>query len=1109
MSDISIKLSNSMANLIKLDAPNFKTVKDAQDAAKNIKGNEVIVKNDDGSFSLYSMDKQNEGQILEMAKKGNTADFDPRIVAFMKTEAFSQEKRIDVNDASSEAGLSGKVKGENIKDFVDVKLASQAEVNKFTSIDNAKEAAKVRGDSITAIVLNDDGSFSLFDVNSKDKMTSVLDAASKTVNGETSIYNKKVMAFVENTTSLFGAKTSNATDVAGAEDSKKTILDNVAKDKEYLSKYVGNSLNYSPSLSLNMFNKPMFGLNPSVNSPLGLNLSLDAFGLNTSLSTQSELTLKTPSLLNSSLDSIGLGGFDFLNLSLGNTQDTTSQVSSSVTTKEATLPEVKLENFYNIDDKGQLTTLDSSKLNAFFAGLENIDVSKYKDVLGEDITKIFTDKSLQGKIKDLLNNPNIQNDNNIKTQLNTSLASLNTIASAIQSGKVNGDILNGLLKSEVTFVTTANDDSKKVHRGNISNLIQDLSFGADYSKQFEDLAKNNQKAISLPKFYEICSNAEQVLIAEKEKELKSKDINTNGEPIIIPRKELFTQVSKELTNELTNASKVANVAQDKFGTVLNDKNFMNGFKASLSMLIDRLEEKNYPNVDLTNLNKILDNSSKLSSEDLINQVYAELDKLAIANPAVSTETPATSTDKSTFLTSKGYFEKNVETLKKISSLEGEQKKNMEDILKTMRDIKTSLMGRPESKQIRELIAPFMEQYEATLNALLQNPNDRDANIAMALLSNNFQQIFDTLCSSNTKPEQILETSKIKANAFATLSKKLAQNPSPAELEDAINIYFNTLEKENSKEKINPLLEKRNPLLEERTSILLMIRNSQDLPVLKGADVDISEKAASAPLTLPKTGISYGVNVATVTSTGTTDEKTSEESATRISKKASPASSVFKGMEVAATSFSKMLNVAKVSEFAFVQEQAIKLLKTDTFQKFLGQNSSLLNKALELYTAKSEYNTGTLNLTGKTGVSTETIKSVGDSLSSDYAKLLQFHDINNEYMGSIVNDLIEQAQKLTDELDLSVNVDFTSADLLKSFRDIIAKLDFEIRSENQSDAMNKTITDSFLTYLKDNKDEQDSLDKLREKLLNLDVTKGVPTNLRESYNQVINFLNKLA
>jgi len=108
----------------------------------------------------------------------------------MKTEAFSQEKRIDVNDASSEAGLSGKVKGENIKDFVDVKLASQAEVNKFTSIDNAKEAAKVRGDSITAIVLNDDGSFSLFDVNSKDKMTSVLDAASKTVNGETSIYKK-------------------------------------------------------------------------------------------------------------------------------------------------------------------------------------------------------------------------------------------------------------------------------------------------------------------------------------------------------------------------------------------------------------------------------------------------------------------------------------------------------------------------------------------------------------------------------------------------------------------------------------------------------------------------------------------------------------------------------------------------------------------------------------------------------------------------------------------------------------------------------------------------------------------------------------------------------
>lgn len=133
----------------------FNSLKEAQDAAKNHKGSESIVRNDDGSYSLHTItDNPNqEKQVIEMAKKGETSMFSPKVVEFSLQGTFYDtalkvENSVGEKDFLSEAG--SEIRGAYLE-------ASKTGKNEFASEEDAIAAAKLHS-GIEAVVKGQDAS---------------------------------------------------------------------------------------------------------------------------------------------------------------------------------------------------------------------------------------------------------------------------------------------------------------------------------------------------------------------------------------------------------------------------------------------------------------------------------------------------------------------------------------------------------------------------------------------------------------------------------------------------------------------------------------------------------------------------------------------------------------------------------------------------------------------------------------------------------------------------------------------------------------------------------------------------------------------------------------
>lgn len=130
----------------------FNSLSQAQEAAKSHKGNESIVRNDDGSYSLHSItnNPNQEKQIIEMAQKGETSMFNPKVVEFSLQGTFYDnavkvENSVGEKDFLSEAG--SEIRGAYLE-------GSKLGKNEFASEDEAIAAAKLHT-GIEAVVKGD------------------------------------------------------------------------------------------------------------------------------------------------------------------------------------------------------------------------------------------------------------------------------------------------------------------------------------------------------------------------------------------------------------------------------------------------------------------------------------------------------------------------------------------------------------------------------------------------------------------------------------------------------------------------------------------------------------------------------------------------------------------------------------------------------------------------------------------------------------------------------------------------------------------------------------------------------------------------------------------
>jgi len=1183
MSDISIRLNNDVtANLIKIESKPFNTVKDAEEAAKKRTGNEVIVQNDDGSFSLYEMDKKNEAQILSMAKKGNTSDFDPKIVGFMKSE-FLQEKKIEVHDSGFQVDLGGKIKGANIKDFVSVDLANEAKDNKFSSLENAKEAAKVRGDSITAVVLNDDLTYSLYEVDrdpikAQQQMNSILNSAQQAEKGEFAYYNEKVMCFVENKTSLLGTKTSNTKDVAGyqniqTEVKNKKELSNLNLNLNLMtpmlfpaSLSLGLMLN-SNNFNLSLFNdlkldvptldfgfKPQFGFQqPSLDTGLQLNTSL--FG-----------EIQKPTFgFNSSLTSM-LGGINLSDIPKQDDIKPETKPEVKPETKSETKPETKPENFFKLDaTSGNLGGLNTEKLDTFIAEIKNIDITKYKDVLGKEISDMLNPEMLD-KMKTLLNDPTL--DSAVKAHLNASLFALTGIVGSVKSGMPIEDV-KASLDRMMGFPSVDNNGKQQMSENSIGNLVKDLNFGINYVDKLATLKKDGGEAMSLSEIYKICNETEQAMIRTERRQLQSQGEPTNT-PIIIPRENLFKQVETRLnamvipdrTSSLNIPVKDAS-GKETFVNLVDDKKFIEEFKKTTKNFIDTLPESQ----ERTNLINLLENKD-ISPKDLINSVYTEFDKMSVKIPkilnnfdksivnltgrfssatidkaselgdvlkderfvdnfvgfareiatglpdgpektnlinllenkdsmnpkdlinSVYAEIEKISAKKS-YLDISGHFNKSIVFLAQATKLSDGERAKVEEMIRNTQDA-ISLLSSGDNKNIQS-IKSVLGMYERTLSDFLQKPSNENR-VKVEAMKETFTGFIQILN---------VEYAKAKADGNVTDTEKNDIQKLVNEKIDKFMEFFNTLNSDKI-DNFRAIAEKfsQNP---EIVNKLCKIYETPPMIAASGRNLATGDGSS----------VGSGKSLATGdgSSVGSGESNTGDASVgSGKSLATGDGSSVESGKSNNGVSMIELSNQAKETVVDLLKDEGMnalnKFLSSDVMLKqFTGMNElSALTK--ELSSVTKEFNNNKINLFGSMGISSEAVKSVGDDLAKEGDRLLELHDINNEYMGVAVNDLIKQAAKLAAELDLSVNVEYTTVDLLKSFRDIIAKLDIEMRSANRDDVAGRAITEAFLTYLKENKEEQKVLDLLREKLLNLDVTKGLPSNTLDIIKQMSNFLNKV-
>jgi len=100
MSEVS-----GLGNLIEIKPgeKSFSTIEAARKAAEGRSGNEAIVKNEDGSYSLFEIaeSKDQEANVVAMAEKNNIAQFDPKIVEF-SISGMIWDKTIRVENMAKE-----------------------------------------------------------------------------------------------------------------------------------------------------------------------------------------------------------------------------------------------------------------------------------------------------------------------------------------------------------------------------------------------------------------------------------------------------------------------------------------------------------------------------------------------------------------------------------------------------------------------------------------------------------------------------------------------------------------------------------------------------------------------------------------------------------------------------------------------------------------------------------------------------------------------------------------------------------------------------------------------------------------------------------------------
>ncbi len=139
----------------------YNTIEIARQAAQVHQGNEAIIRNENGTYSLFKISDSKEEEekkikkVEEMLEKGMSSNFNPNLIEFsIDGNLFNSSLRVELaSEIKDIDGIGSKING----NYLDNLNTS----NRFNSIDSAVEAAK-RHKGIEAIVKNLDNSFSLY-----------------------------------------------------------------------------------------------------------------------------------------------------------------------------------------------------------------------------------------------------------------------------------------------------------------------------------------------------------------------------------------------------------------------------------------------------------------------------------------------------------------------------------------------------------------------------------------------------------------------------------------------------------------------------------------------------------------------------------------------------------------------------------------------------------------------------------------------------------------------------------------------------------------------------------------------------------------------------------
>lgn len=95
------------------------------------------------------------------------------------------------------------------------------------------------------------------------------------------------------------------------------------------------------------------------------------------------------------------------------------------------------------------------------------------------------------------------------------------------------------------------------------------------------------------------------------------------------------------------------------------------------------------------------------------------------------------------------------------------------------------------------------------------------------------------------------------------------------------------------------------------------------------------------------------------------------------------------------------------------------------------------------------------------------------------------DLRSIYLQEQINELIKKAEELEDELNLEIDMSgsMTVIDLLAKFREIITKLDSELRAIKENNSLKKSIDNNYLQSVKEDNDKREQINKT-------DISKGL-------------------